>query len=336
MSDNLLLHGDNLELLRELQDKFIKRIKLVYLDPPYNTGKDFLYYKDRESHKHWLNLMFTKLVLIRELLEENGSIWISIDDTELYSLKHVCDEAFGKDNFVANIIWQKKYTIANDAQWFSNTHDYILVYAKDKSSWRPNKLPRTEEMNARYSNPDDHSKGPWKATPLHAKSGSDSNFSYTFKNGIIFTPPEGTYSRFSRETLQLLEEDNAIWFGKTGKNIPSRKTFLSEINQEGTPCGTIWTHEEVGHNHEAKEEVKPFDKDGIFTTPKPERLLRRIIHLASSENDYVLDAFAGSGTTGAIAHKMNRKWIMMEQGSHIDTIIKPRLDSIGANYVTKN
>lgn len=328
--DNKLIFGDNLLALKALEQDFTGKIKCIFIDPPYNTGSAFEHYDDGIEHSVWLSLMRDRLKIIHRLLKDDGSLWISIDDNEAHYLKIICDEIFGRRNFVNNIVWEKKYTIANDAKWFSDNHDHILVYAKNKDQWRPNKLDRTEEMNKAYKNPDNHPKGPWKSTPLHAKSGSDKmkEFKYTFKNGVTWSPPAGTFPRFSMETLVRLDENNEIWFGKDGGSIPSRKTFLKELKQNGIPSRTVWRFEEVGHNHEAKEEVKAFNEADVFSTPKPERLLSRIIHLATDEGDWVLDSFAGSGTTGAVAHKMGRRWIMIELGEHCQTHIIPRLTQV--------
>ena len=327
----MLIYGDNLLALKALEQDFAGNIKCVYIDPPYNTGSAFEHYDDNVEHSLWLSLMWPRLEILKNLLHPTeGSIWISIDDDEGHYLKILCDEVFGRSNFVANVIWEKKYTIANDAKWLSDNHDHILVFSRNKESWRPNSLPRTASMNDAYKNPDNHPKGPWKATPLHAKSGSEKlkNFSYTFKNGITWCPPSGTFPRYSKETLAQLDANDAIWFGKDGKATPSRKTFLAEVNQEGTPPKTIWNFEEVGHNHEAKDEVKAFNPENVFDTPKPERLIQRILTLASNEGDWVLDSFLGSGTTTAVAQKMKRKWIGVELGEHCHTHCIPRLKSV--------
>jgi adenine-specific DNA-methyltransferase len=242
----------------------------------------------------------------------------------------MCDEIFGRAAFVANVVWQKKYTVANDARWLSDNHDHILVFCKDPSVWKPNRLPRSQEMNARYKNPDSHPKGPWKSTPLHAKSGSAKadRFEYTFRNGVKWSPPPGTYPRFSVETLERLDANDEIWFGRDGKSTPARKTFLASLSDDGVPALTIWTHDEVGHNHEAKEEVRAFNSVDVFATPKPERLMHRILALATDVGDLVLDSFAGSGTTGAVAQKLGRRWVMVEVGEHCNTHIVPRLRSV--------
>ena len=329
-SENMLIHGDNLIALQALQQDFAGKIKCIYIDPPYNTGSAFEQYDDNLEHSIWLQFMHDRLVLLKELLSEDGSIWISIDDDEQAYLKVLCDEIFSRQNFVANVIWEKKYTVANDAKWLSDNHDFILVYALNKEEWHPNRLPRTAEMNKAYKNPDHHPKGPWKATPLHAKSGSASSatFSYTFKNGVTFTPPAGTFSRYSAESLKRMDENDEIWFGKNGTAVPSRKTFLCDLHQQGVPARTVWRYDEVGHNHEARDEVKQFNAESVFATPKPEKLIERILTLGSNPRDLVLDSFLGSGTTIAVAQKMNRRWIGIELGEHCYTHCKPRIDMV--------
>ncbi|MET3321040.1 UNVERIFIED_ORG: adenine-specific DNA-methyltransferase [Peribacillus simplex] len=328
--DNLIIKGNNFIALHSLKERYTKKVKLIFIDPPYNTGGDSFKYNDKFNHSTWLTFMKNRLEIARELLTEDGSIWISIDDDESHYLKVLCDEVFGRENFINNIVWEKKYTIANDAKWLSDNHDHILVFAKNKDTWHPNPLPRTDEMNSAYKNPDSHPKGNWKSTPLHAKSGSlnSANFSYTFINGVVFSPPAGTFSRYSKETLQRMDEGNEIWFGRDGKAIPSRKTFLSELKSEGTPSRTVWRFDEVGHNHEAREEVKAFNADEVFATPKPERLLKRIIHLGSNKGDIVLDFFMGSGTTQAVALKMGRQFIGVEQMDYIKDIPLVRLKKV--------
>ncbi|MBO7639898.1 MAG: site-specific DNA-methyltransferase [Treponema sp.] len=329
-TENMLIHGDNLLALKALESKYSGKVKCIYIDPPYNTGSAFEHYNDNLEHSTWLSLMKPRIEILRNLLTDDGSIWISIDDDEGHYLKVLCDEIFGRNNFVSTVIWEKKYTIANDAQWLSDNHDFILVYAKNKEIWHPNRLPRTDEMNAAYKNPDNHPKGVWKATPLHAKSGSTqlAEFEYTFKNGVTFRPPKGTFSRYSKETLKKMDENNEIWFGKDGKSIPSRKTFLCDLKNQGVPARTLWRFDEVGHNHEAREEVKAFNPEHVFATPKPERLIQRVLTLATNPRDLVLDSFLGSGTTAAVAHKMNRRYIGIEMGDHAYTHCKVRLDKV--------
>lgn len=325
--DNRLVFGDNLLALKALEQEFAGKIKCVFIDPPYNTGSAFAHYDDGVEHSQWLLLMRDRLELLRSLLAFDGSIWISIDDNEGHYLKVLCDEIFGRSNFIATVVWQKKYTQANDAEFFSDNHDFILVFAKDRSRFTLQGLPRSDQQNKAYRNPDNDPRGPWKATPLHAKSGNASGFSFKFLNGVIWRPPAGTFPRFSVETFKRMDLNKEIWFGQDGTAIPSRKTYLSEVQQSVVPK-SVWLYDEVGHNHEARNEAKGVVPDDPFGTPKPERLLERIITLATRPGDWVLDSFAGSGTTGAVAHKMNRRWIMVELGEHCHTHIIPRLTKV--------
>lgn len=326
--DNRLIFGDNLLALRALEDEFTGKIKCIYIDPPYNTGNAFPHYDDGIEHSIWLSLMKPRLEIIHNLLTVDGSIWISIDDDESHYLKVLCDEVFGRKNFVSNVIWEKKYSPQNDAKWLSDSHDHILVYAKDKNIWRPNLLPRTEEMDKRYKNPDNDPRGPWKPSDLSVKTANPKDiYPITTPSGRIVVPPESRSWVVSEKRFQELLEDNRIWFGKTGGNVPSVKKFLTEV-QGGAVSKTIWLRSEVGDNQEAKKEVKALNPKDVFTTPKPERLLQKIITLATTKNDIILDSFAGSGTTGAVAHKMGRKWIMIELGEHCHTHIIPRLKQV--------
>jgi adenine-specific DNA-methyltransferase len=329
--DNRLIFGDNLLALKALEQEFAGRVKCVFIDPPYNTGSAFEHYDDGIEHSIWLSLMRDRLEIIRRLLANDGSLWITIDDNEAHYLKVMCDEVFGRFNFVANAIWQKKYTVANDAKWLSENHDHILIYAANKETWRPYRLARSADMDGRYRNPDNHPKGPWKATPLYAKrtgTEKEQSFSFRFRNGVVWSPPRGTSPRFPADKLREMDENNEIWFGADGKSTPSRKTFLNELKVSGPPAPTVWLHSDVGNNHEAREEVKAINPEDAFATPKPEKLLRRILDLATVPGDLVLDSFAGSGTTGAVAHKMGRRWIMVELGEHCHTHIIPRLKRV--------
>jgi adenine-specific DNA-methyltransferase len=331
--DNMLIHGDNLLALKALEtDPSVRgKVKCIFIDPPYNTGSAFEHYDDGIEHSLWLTMMRDRIELLYSLLSEDGSMWVTIDDNEAHYFKVICDEVFGRSNFVANAVWQKKYTVANDAKWLSDSHDHVIIYAKNKIAWRPNRLPRTSEMDERYRNPDNHPKGPWKATPLYAKrTGSEKEraFSFQFKNGFIWTPPRGTSPRFPADTLRMMDDNDEIWFGVDGTANPSRKTFLSELKISGTPASTLWLHSDVGHNHEARDEVKAINPDDPFDTPKPERLIKRILELATAPGDLVLDSFGGSGTTGAVAHKMGRRWIMVELGEHAKTHIVPRMQKV--------
>lgn len=364
-SGNLLVQGDNLHALKALLPYYAGKVKCIYIDPPYNTGNESWQYNDNVNspeikawlnkvvgsegedlsrHDKWLCMMYPRLQLLKKLLHKDGAIFISIDDNEQANLKLLMDEIFGGNNLVCNIIWEKKYTVANDAKYLSDNHDFIICYAKNKSSWRPFKLPRPIEFNNAYKNPDNHPKGPWKSTPLHAKSGSETTevYSYTFNNGIKWSPPVGTYPRFSKESLAKYDSNNEIWFGKNGKSIPSRKTFLNELKNEGITTRTIWKFDEVGHNHEAKEEVKQFGFSIVFDTPKPLRLLKRIILLSTKKNDTILDSFAGSGTTGHAIMELNkedggnRKFILVELEEKIaKEVTAERLKRIVTGYAAQ-
>ena len=349
-TENLYIEGDNLEVLKLLQESYLGKVKMIYIDPPYNTGNDFIYaddfmrsqeeenqqmgmYDEDENrlfkntdtngrfHSDWCSMIYSRLMLARNLLTEDGVIFISIDDGEVGNLRKICDEVFGANNFLANLIWEKKYTVANDALFFSDNHDHILCYVKDVFKFSIGKLPRTDEMNAAYKNPDNHPKGPWKATPLHAKSGSaeSASFTYTFKNGVTFKPPVGTYSRYSAETLKKYDENNEIWFGRDGTAVPSRKTFLCDLKNTGIVPRTIIPLSVGGHNHEAVDEVRALMQDNLFTNPKPTKLLRHLATIANcSDNSIILDFFSGSATTAHAVMQLNaedgghRKFIMVQ------------------------
>lgn len=327
-SENMLIHGDNLLALKALEQDYAGKVKCIYIDPPYNTGNAFEHYDDGVEHSLWLNLMKPRLDILRNLLSNDGSIWISIDDDECHYLKVLCDMVFGRNNFINNVIWEKKYSPQNDAKWLSDSHDHILVYAKNKEVWRPNMLPRTEEMDSRYKNPDNDPRGPWKSSDLSVKTYS-ANYDYpiTTPSGRIVNPPEGRCWRTSKEKIEELIADNRIWFGPSGTNVPSIKRFLTEVKQ-GIVSKTIWMRTEVGDNQEANKEVKIFNSKSVFATPKPERLLERVLFLGSNEGDIVLDSFLGSGTTAAVAHKMGRRWIGVELGEHAKTHCYPRLKAV--------
>ncbi|MBU1147858.1 MAG: site-specific DNA-methyltransferase, partial [Candidatus Omnitrophica bacterium] len=279
-------------------------------------------------HSIWLTMMRDRLLIIRELLSNSGSIWIHLDDIESHYCKVVMDEIFGRKNFVNTIIWQKKHTRSNDARWLSDNHDFILVYAKDKQNWKRNLLPRTEAADKGYTNLDDDPRGVWASGPCHAKTPNLKDI-YPIKtpSGRKIMPPPGTSWRFSKQNFQKLIRDNRIYFGPSGNNVPRYKRFLSEVKKGLVPL-TIWLKDEVGDNQEAKKEAKTFNDREIFTTPKPERLMQRIIEISTNRGDWVLDSFSGSGTTGAVAHKMGRKWIMVELGEHAETHCLKRLHKV--------
>lgn len=325
---NMLIHGDNLLALKALEQDFSGKIKCIYIDPPYNTGSAFEQYDDNLEHSTWLQLMHARLLILRNLLSDDGSIWMSIDDDEGHYLKVLCDEVFGRDNFVNTVIWHKKGTRSNDARWFSDNHDFILVYAKNKATWKPALLPRPAESVKGYSNPDDDPRGVWASGPCHVKTPNPKDiYPVVTPSGETYMPPAGTSWRFSKARFAELVEDNRIWFGKKGGNVPRYKRFLTEV-QDGFVPTTLWLREEVGDNQEAKKEVKAFNSGSVFATPKPERLIQRIVYLATEPGDLVLDSFLGSGTTAAVAQKMNRKWIGIELGDHCYTHCKPRLDKV--------
>lgn len=327
-TENMLIHGDNLLALKALEQDYAGKVKCIYIDPPYNTGNAFEHYDDGLEHSQWLNLMTPRLRLLRNLLRTDGSIWISIDDDECHYLKVLCDEVFGRQNFVSNVIWEKKYSPQNDAKWLSDSHDHILVYAKNKEIWRPFMLPRTEAQNKLYKNPDNDPRGPWMSDNLSVKTYSTStDYEIITPSGKKFNPPASRCWSVSKEKYHELVSDNRIWFGKDGNGMPRIKRFLSEVKQ-GTVSKTIWNRTEVGDNQEAKREVREFNRKDVFSTPKPERLIDRILKLATIEQDIVLDSFLGSGTTAAVAHKLKRKWIGVELGEHAKTHCYPRLKAV--------
>src|SRR5574344_961160 len=325
---NMLIHGDNLLALKALEQDYTGKIKCIYIDPPYNTGSAFEHYDDNVEHSKWLSLMKQRLEILHRLLADDGSIWISLDDNEQAYCKVLMDEIFGRRNFVNNVIWQKKYSPQNDAKWLSDNHDFIIVYAKDKEKWRPNLLPRTDDMNARYKNPDNDIRGQWKPGDISVKRVTPKDiYEITTPSGRKVMPPAGTSWRFSKEKFQEMVTDNRIWFGPDGKSVPSVKRFLSEV-KDGITSMTIWQYQEVGHNQDTKKEVKEFNSKDVFATPKPEKLIEKVLTLGSSEGDLVLDSFLGSGTTTAVAHKMGRKWIGIELGEHCYTHCEPRLQKV--------
>ena len=338
--DNILIKGDNLLALKALEQEYTGKVKCIYIDPPYNTGSAFSHYEDGIEHSLWLSLMRDRIEILRKLLSEDGSLWISIDDDESHYLKVAIDEVFGRSNFVSNVIWQKKASPQANAVWLSDSHDHVLVYAKNKEIWRPNLLERSEAADSRYSNPDNDPRGPWSSGDFtlsltggqrgaqFARTGVSANiYEIVTPSGRIVTPPSGRCWTYSKDKYLELAEDNRVWFGQDGNNVPRLKRFLAEV-QEGMVAMTIWPRTEVGDNQESKREVQQFNSTDIFATPKPERLMQRILHLGTNEGDVVLDSFGGSGTTAAVAHKMKRRWIMVELGDHVLTHIIPRLKKV--------
>lgn len=330
--DNRLIFGDNLLALKALEAEFAGKIKCIYIDPPYNTGSAFTHYDDGIEHSLWLSLMRDRLEILRRLLTEDGSIWVTLDDNEVHYCKVVMDELFGRANFVISVAWEKDQGRRNDTH-FSSAHDHILVYAKEQERWRAirNLLPRTDALNARYKNPDDDPRGPWlQGDNGTAKSGSEKlRFEITLPSGRVVTPPSGNYWRFSPESFALARKEGRVWFGRGGDSMPVVKRYLNEV-QDGVVPRSWWPADEAGSNQGAKRDHlrKLLPDIEPFGTPKPEELLHRIITIATNPGDWVLDSFAGSGTTGAVAHKMGRRWIMVELGEHCHSHIIPRLKKV--------
>jgi adenine-specific DNA-methyltransferase len=327
--DNRLIHGDNLLALKALEQEFTGKVKCVFIDPPYNTGSAFEHYDDGLEHSIWLTLMRERLELLRRLLTSDGSIWITIDDNEAHYLKVLCDEVFGRSNFVASVIWRKNYAPKSSARHLSVDHDYILIYARDANLWKPNPLPRSQKQDKAYKNPDNDRRGPWRPNNLAARNYySKGTYAITCPSGrVISGPPPGSYWRVSEDKFWEMDREGRIWWGKDGNNVPAPKIYLSEVKQGVVPQ-TLWSYEEVGHTQDAKKEIVALFGEDVFGTPKPERLMGRVIELATAQGDLVLDSFAGSGTTGAVAHKMRRRWLMIELGEHAHTHVIPRLKQV--------
>ncbi len=358
---NLLVEGDNLEALKALLPYYAGQVKCIYIDPPYNTGHEDWVYSDSVNspymrawlgrvvggddlsrHDKWLCMMYPRLRLLWELLSDDGSLWMSIDENEIHHARAILDEIFGGHNLVTTVIWQKIFSPKSSARHLSADHDFILVYAKNADGWQRNLLPRTAAQDRRYSNPDNDPRGPWTSGDLSARNPYSSGiYPITCPSGrVIPGPPKGTYWRVSKESLEELDRDRRIWWGKDGNNVPRLKRFLSEV-QEGVVPQTIWFHQEVGNTQEAKKEVVSILSDAgeVFPTPKPTRLIRRILQIATNPGDIVLDSFAGSGTTGHAVLQMNnedggnRRFILVELESGIArTITAQRLQRAVEGY----
>ncbi|MFX0539773.1 site-specific DNA-methyltransferase [Ornithinimicrobium sp. Y1847] len=317
-ADNLLFTGDSLDVLRvlaevpEFRREYLGKVRLAYWDPPFNTGQAFDHYDDWLEHSTWLSFMRERLLVARELLTDDGSIWIHVDDAEAHRVRLLLDEVFGASNFVASVVWKRRNDPRNTAQYISMDHDTILVYARDLRSCRFNQLPRTERMDAAYTNPDDDHRGPWRRSDTAARNYySKGLYAVTTPSGrVIDGPPSGSYWRVSQEELERLDADGRIYWGKDGSSRPYVKRFLTEVAGGRVPS-SVWHPEEVGFVRNGKEEVRALIGD-VFATPKPERLLERVITIGSDPGDVVLDCFAGSGTTAAVAHKMGRRWVTVE------------------------
>jgi len=330
--DNMLIRGDNLLALKALEAEYAGQVKCVFIDPPYNTGSAFTHYDDGLEHSIWLGLMRDRLEIIRRLLSEDGSLWITIDDNEAHYLKVMCDEIFGRSNFVANVVWQKTLTKRNDARAISNAHDHVLVFAKSFDKFSVNKLDSSDKQRATYQNRDKDPRGDWLAVPFHAPN-IRPNLTYEIitPGGRSLWPPKGRCWSTTPQKYEELRADNRIYFGKDGNGMAQRKKFWNESENKMVPW-TWWGYEEAGDNREANREAKELSElagiDEKFDTPKPEKLLKLIVEIATNQGDLVLDSFAGSGTTGAVAHKMGRRWIMVELGNHCTTHIVPRLQQV--------
>ncbi len=327
--DNKLIFGDNLLALKALEAEYTGKVKCIFIDPPYNTGSAFTHYDDGVEHSLWLSLMRDRLEILRKLLSEDGSLWVTLDDNEAHYFKVLADEVFGRTNFIASNVWQKNYSPKSSARHISVDHDYVLVYARDAVLWTPNLMPRSDEQDKAYKNPDKDPRGPWKPGDLSARNPySLGIYPITTPGGReISGPPKGTYWRVSKSRLADLDADGRIWWGKDGNNVPALKRFLTDVKQGLVPQ-TLWTYQEVGHTQDAKKEIVALFGNDVFGTPKPERLMARVLELATNPGDLVLDSFAGSGTTGAVAQKMNRRWILIELGDHCHTHIIPRLRKV--------
>jgi adenine-specific DNA-methyltransferase len=327
--DNMLINGDNLLALKALEQDFTGEVRCIYIDPPYNTGAAFEQYDDGREHSVWLSLMRERLAILWRLLAEDGSLWINIDDNECHYLKVVCDELFGRQSYLGSVVWEKDKGRRSDAA-LSFSHDYILIYVKDAALWkkRRNLVPRTAAQVKRYKNPDNDPRGPWlqgdNATAKSASAGS--RWPITLPSGRQVTPPSGRGWAFSRETYEKAVEEDRVYFGRDGNRNPIIKRYLTDV-QDGVVPRSWWSADEAGHNQEAKRDHLNKLLKGIprFATPKPERLIQRILSIATNPGDLVLDSFAGSGTTGATAHKMGRRWLMVELGEHALTHAVPRL-----------
>jgi site-specific DNA-methyltransferase (adenine-specific)/adenine-specific DNA-methyltransferase len=346
-SGNLIVQGDNLIALKALLPRYAGKVKCIYIDPPYNTGNEGWAYNDNVNspeikkwlgkvvgaeaedlsrHDKWLCMMYPRLVLLKQFLREDGVIFVSIDDNEQANLKLLMDEIFGGRNFISTIVWEKRYSPQNAVKWFSESHDFVIVYAKNKLNWYPNLLERSDEMNARYRNLDNDSRGVWKPADSTAQAGHGTKSQFyilTAPNGKQHTLPNGRCWLYTEPVFQQMVADNRIWFGANGNNVPAVKRFLSEVKQ-GMACQTIWKYVDVGHNQEGKKEINDiFPESSVFDTPKPSRLINRIIQLATDKNAIVLDTFAGSGTTAHAVLKLNeqdggnRQFVLVEMDEDI-------------------
>lgn len=330
--DNLLIHGDALHALTSLAsvpgyaERYLGKVKLVYIDPPFNTGQAFAHYDDAVEHSVWLTMLRDRLVQIRRLLAQDGSVWVHLDDTEAHRARSVLDEVFGSDNFIATIVWKKANSPRNSTRYLSVDQDYIHVYAKNAEVWRPNRLERTATADASYKNLDSDPRGPWtQSDPYANKPYSLGMYTVVGPTGNEFGPPPGRYWRISKEKFHELDAQGRIWWRGGGEAKPRIKRYLSEVGK--LVPRTVWDHSEVGSNGTSRNEVRRLFPDiPTFATPKPERLLQRVLSIGTNPGDIVLDCYAGSGTTAAVAHKMCRRWVAVEVSEkNITSFIRPRL-----------
>ena len=329
ITDNLLIQGDNLEALKALLPFYRGQVKCIFIDPPYNTKSAFEHYDDNLEHAQWLSMMLPRLQLLRELLQEDGSIWVTIDDNEGHYLKVLMDEVFGRGNFVANVVWQKRYSRDNNSA-LGDVHDNVLCYARNPELFKKarNRVEPDDKTRSAYRNPNNDPKGPWRLVPMTG-AGLRPNQQYpiTTPSGKVVFPSPGRHWAVLEAKYLSYVENGTVFFGKNGDSQPGVLRYLSEV--EGLVPWTWWPHEEAGHTDESKKEVMVlFGSDNAFDTPKPERLLQRVLHIATNPNDLVLDSFLGSGTTAAVAHKMGRRWIGIEMGEHAATHCLPRLQKV--------
>ena len=331
---NILIHGDNKDVLSELWPEFANRIRCIYIDPPYNNGETYHYYDDNNTQGDWLRNIRRVLNLLKPLLSKDGSIWISIDDSEMAYLRVEADRIFGRENFAGTIIWQQRKSRENRAV-FSCNHEYILVYAKDIKEFKKkrNLLPVDEDfINSKYKNPDNDPRGPWQSVTANVQSGHavpSQFYTVVSPTGVKHDPPKGRCWIYNEERMKREIAEGNIWFGKDGSNTPRVKKFLRDAKIGLTP-ETIWLADEVGTSDSAKKQLMTLfpDKENIFETPKPEELLKRIIEIASDEGDYILDCYIGSGTTIATAHKLSRHYIGIEIGDQMSELVVKRMNKV--------
>lgn len=328
-SPNMLIEGDNLDALKALLPYYAGQVKCIFIDPPYNTQSAFEHYDDNLEHSQWLSMMYPRLELLRELLADDGSVWVSIDDNEAHYLKVIMDEIFGRRNFIVNVVWQKRIGPDNRIP-LGDAHDHIMVYGKNRDKFRrsANRIPLTEKQRAQFKNPDADPRGPWTSSSNFSAQGYRPNQMYDIQTpgGTIQRPPPGRCWVTVESEFHRLKAEGRMWFGSDGKGMPRKKTYLQE--HEGRMSWSWWPNDDVGNTQESKKEVIALFGEDHFDTPKPERLIQRVLHIATNPGDLVIDSFLGSGTTAAVAHKMGRRWIGIEMGEHARSHCQPRLKAV--------